>query len=65
MSAVTELFKCAGLTTAETTLINRGFYRTTPKSRIPSQWMNGAHHWATIERLPTGKVLVKIGVSTL
>ena len=65
MSAVTERITAAGLDTAEATLINRGFVRTTPGKGVPNQWMNGAHHWATIEKMPSGKFLVKIGVATI
>lgn len=65
MSAVTDQFIAANIHTAEVTLANRGFIRTTPKRVIPSQWMNGAQNWATIEVMPSGKAVVKIGVSTL
>lgn len=65
MAAVTDQFLASNIHTAEVTLANRGFIRTTPKRVTPSQWMNGAHHWATIEVMPSGKAVVKIGVSTL
>ena len=66
MAAVTDQFMAANIYTAEVTLANRGFIRTTPKRVTPSQWMNGAHHWATIEVMPrSGKAVVKIGVTTL
>ena len=65
MAAVTETITCASIYTAENTLVNRGFSRTSGTRRIPSQWMNGAHHWATVEKMPSGKFLVRIGVSTL
>lgn len=65
MSAVTERITAAGRDTAEATLINRGFVRTTPGKGSPDQWMNNASHWATIEKMPSGKFLVKIGVSTV
>jgi len=65
MAAVTDQFMAANIHTAEVTLANRGFMRTTPKRVEPSQWMNGAHSWATIEVMPSGKAVVKIGVSTI
>ena len=65
MAAVTDQFIAANIHTAEVTLANRGFIRTTPKRVSPSQWMNGAHSWATIEVMPSGKAVVKIGVSTI
>ena len=65
MAAVIEIIICASIYTAEKTLVNRGFSRTSGAKRIPSQWMNGAHHWATIEKMPSGKFLVNIGVSTI
>ena len=55
MAAVTDQFLASNIHTAEVTLANRGFIRTTPKRVTPSQWMNGAHHWATIEVMPSGK----------
>ena len=65
MSAVTDKFIAANIHTAEVTLANRGFIRTTPKRVTPSQWMNGAQNWAIIEVMPSGKAVVKIGVSTI
>ena len=65
MAAVTDQFMASNVHTAEVTLANRGFMRTSPKRVTPSQWMNGAHHWATIEVMPSGKAVVRIGVSTL
>ena len=65
MSAVTESFKAGSIKSAEDELERRRFTRTDAGKKIPSQWMNGAHNWATIEPLTGGRVLVKIGVSTL
>ena len=65
MSAVTDQFMASSIYTAEVTLANRGFIRTTPKRVSPSQWMNGAQNWATIEVMPSGKAVIKIGVCTI
>ena len=65
MAAVTEVITASDFLVAEHTLANRGFWRTTPKKVQPSQWMNGANHWATIEKMPSGKAVIRIGVSTL
>ena len=65
MSAVTEQFKVSDITEAHFKLVMRNFQRTTPARVMPSQWMNGGHNWATVEAMPSGKFLVKIGVSTL
>ena len=65
MAAVTDKFIAANIHTAEVTLANRGFIRTTPKRVSPSQLMNGAQNWATIEVMPSGKAVIKIGVCTI
>lgn len=65
MSAVTEQFKMPCKLSAERELESRKFTRTDAGSKLPSQWMNGGHNWATIEQMPSGKVLVRIGVCTL
>lgn len=65
MSAVTESFKVGSIKSAEDELERRRFTRTDSGKKLPSQWMNGAHNWATAEAMPSGKFLVKIGVSTL
>lgn len=65
MAAVTESFKSQTIDIAERELEQRRFTRTDSGNKLPSQWMNGAHNWATIEPLTGGRVLVKIGVSTL
>ena len=65
MAAVTEVITASDFLVAEHTLANRGFWRTTPKKVQPSQWMNGANYWATIEKMPSGKAVIRIGVSTL
>ena len=35
------------------------------KRKDHTQWMNGGHNWATAELMPSGKVVIKIGVATI
>ena len=64
MSAVTDRITVSSMEEAEKELRSRHFIMTL-KRKDHTQWMNGGQNWATAELMPSGKVVIKIGVSTI
>ena len=64
MSAVIERIEVSSMDEAAKYLKSRHFIMTF-KRKDHTQWMNGGHNWATAELMPSGKVVVKIGVATI
>ena len=60
MSAVTDLIPFANKQVAEDYLSGLGFVYV----KFLKQWVDESTHWATVEQLPSGKWLVKVGVTT-
>lgn len=60
MSAVTDLIPFATKQGAEEYLSGLGFVYV---KRL-KQWVDESTHWATVQQLPSGKWLVKVGVTT-
>lgn len=60
MSAVTDLIPFATRHGAEDYLSGLGFVYV---KRL-KQWVDESAHWATVQQLPSGKWLVKVGVTT-
>ena len=60
MSAVTNLIPFATKQGAEEYLLGLGFVYV----KCLKQWFDEGTHWATVEQLPSGKWLVKVGVTT-
>lgn len=60
MSSVTDLIPFAAQEGAEEYLSGLGFVYV----KCLNQWVYDNTHWATVQRLPSGKWLVKIGVTT-
>lgn len=59
MSAVTDLIPFATQQGAEEYLSGLGFVYV----KCMNQWIDGNIHWATVQQLPSGKWLVKVGVT--
>lgn len=64
MSAVTEQMTVSSMDDAARKLKARHFIMTF-RRKDHTQWMNGGQNWATAEVMPSGKVLIKIGVATI
>ena len=64
MSAVTEQMTVLSMDDAARELKDRHFIMTF-RRKDHTQWMNGGQNWATAEVMPSGKVLIKIGVATI
>lgn len=64
MSAVTEQMTVSSMDEAARELKTRHFIMTF-RRKDHTQWMNGGKNWATAEVMPSGKVLIKIGVATI
>ena len=64
MSAVTDRITVSSMEEAAKELKSRNFIMTL-KRKDHTQWMNGGQNWATAELMPSGKVVIKIGVSTI
>lgn len=64
MSAVTEQMTVSSMDDAARELKARHFIMTF-RRKGHTQWMNGGQNWATAEVMPSGKVLIKIGVATI
>ena len=58
MTAVTEVIQTTNMPAAVVLLVERGFWRV---KRSSLEWMSN-DKWARIERLPSGRVNVKIGI---
>ncbi|MGL4516791.1 MAG: hypothetical protein ACRCUH_08890 [Shewanella sp.] len=57
MSAITDSFMATTMDSAIATLLARGFWRS------GKDWISD-RRWAKVERMPSGRILVKIGVNT-
>lgn len=64
MSAVTEQMTVSSMDEAPRELKARYFIMTF-RRKDHTQWMNGGQNWATAEVMPSGNVLIKIGVATI
>jgi len=60
MSAITDLLPFRTQQGAEEYLSGLGFVYV----ECMNQWIDGNIHWATVQQLPSGKWLVKVGVTT-
>lgn len=60
MSAVTDLIQFRTKEGAEEYLSGLGFVYV----NCFAQWIDDNTHWATVQQLPSGKWLVKVGVTT-
>lgn len=60
MSAVTDLIPFATKQVAEEYLSGLGFVYV----KCLNQLVDESTHWSTVEQLPSGKWLVKVGVTT-
>ena len=60
MSAVTDIIPFATRQGAEEYLSGLGFVHV----KCLNQWVDESTHWATVQQLPSGKWLVKVGVTT-
>lgn len=61
MSAITNKIQFATEHGAEEYLSGLGFVYV----KCLNQWVDENIHWATVEQLPSGKWLVKVGVTTV
>lgn len=60
MAAITETIQTIDMSSAVALVLNRGFWRV---RRSSLEWMSDTH-WAKLERLPSGRVNIKIGIAS-